>query len=1067
MIRLGGSWPWAEEPAPAAAHEPWTVARPAALAFATLWTTGADPARDGLVRVQALRQEADGSWTSHGSFCAPSPRLGGEDGAALSARVVRELGVCAEELRDAPESPHVLRELQGFLAGRTVLTVAREPFLAWWHAGGDAPAPAVLDLARIAALVAPGRLGGEGEGLATALLGRTPERAPRALEPGHLRAALGLLAARTLAQAECARALLAHGLGTVRRALARAAAGCELELVLALLEHPSAWRDPERALEPEAYELRDGRLSSAARAFPTLTTALDAAQPRWRRPAEPAEAPGPPPALRLEEERTLDERDRRLVDEIFQERLPRLFAAHEGSAAYRLGQHGVARVIAEGFGRRELRLIHAPTGTGKTLAYLVPTMLWALRHHARVGIATYTRVLQEQARERDVPLALECLRAATDVRGIRVAVLKGRENYLCWRALGLQVPAAGDAPEEQLAWAQLALFALRDESGDLDRFSTRAPLAGLEPERYRRAAERLVRAVRSQGGCCTLAADRATCAADAAWRSAERAHIVVTNHALALARRDFFQHVVFDECEHLHDVAQNAFSSTLALRELGETLARLAGGDERKPLARVLAVAPAGSEAAQGARATLRAQAGARAALADLAGQCAAFKAWRAAHGRERPETDQHSLFREYVRERGEALLASHGALCAALGELATGLAVLQEHLDAALPTREVPRLRRALELVRVDLEEERAAAVAWIPRDAAGRPAFGRESFHDLETTPGGDDVLVTRVLLPHEYLGRHYYPTLAGAVFLSATTWLRGGFEAAAGYLGLARAAEPTPEEEREPIPLEVFRAPEAFDYGRVLVAVPRDAPVPAERAAHLDYVTRFLAYLAERTRGRCLALFTNAEDVAAVGTRLEPFFAARRIPFWWQRMRGVTKEELGQLFRAQVDSVLLGLDAFWYGADFPGSTLEYLVLVRLPYGVPDRYHHAQCAVLGASEQRRTIYLPRALAKFRQGFGRLMRKESDRGCVFVLDRRVLDPRHRVFLRELPLRQTTLRGALEADGAEAGDLHSAALVQGDTDACVGEALAFMGMKADVRRRDLDQPFAGWRPDEP
>ena len=65
--------------------------------------------------------------------------------------------------------------------------------------------------------------------------------------------------------------------------------------------------------------------------------------------------------------------------------------------------------------------------------------------------------------------------------------------------------------------------------------------------------------------------------------------------------------------------------------------------------------------------------------------------------------------------------------------------------------------------------------------------------------------------------------------------------------------------------------------------------------------------------------LALFTNAEDLAHVGAALEPFFAARRIPFWWQRMRGVTKEELGQLFRSEVDSVLLGLDTFWYGADF----------------------------------------------------------------------------------------------------------------------------------------------------
>ena len=165
----------------------------------------------------------------------------------------------------------------------------------------------------------------------------------------------------------------------------------------------------------------------------------------------------------------------------------------------------------------------------------------------------------------------------------------------------------------------------------------------------------------------------------------------------------------------------------------------------------------------------------------------------------------------------------------------------------------------------------------------------------------------------------------------------------------------------------------------------------------------------------------------------------------------MKGTTKEELGERFRSSVDSVLLGLDTFWYGADFPGSTLEYLVLVRLPYGVPDHYYHAQCAALGPSEQRRSIYMPRALAKFRQGFGRLMRRESDRGCVFLLDQRVLEPAHRAFLQELPLER--------ANGSAGG----ARLVRGETELLMHEALSHMGMLADVRRRGLAGPFAHTR----
>lgn len=1068
MIRVSEGMPWDEGLYPEPARDAsWSVERPSRLAFATLWSTGGDPTRDALLRVQALRQDAAGSWRSFATFARPPLGSGAAESDSdaaqqVGARLAHDFGLAGSDRNHAPPAAQVLTELQDFLDGCAVITVARPAFLAWWRARTGAPAVSVLDLAEIASLVLPGRLAAEGESLSATLLGRAPEAGPRALEPAHLRAALGRLAARVLAQGEPARALLVHALDAAARALARTGStrARDVALVLALLEHPSVWRDPARQLEPESYELRDGRLSGAARELPELFAALDAARPRWQRAGAGESAPT---ALRVAEEHTLDEADRRRVDEIFQEHLPRHFAARPEAGAgssYRLGQHGVASVIAAGFGRRELRLVHAPTGTGKTLAYLVPTALWAYRNQARVGIATYTRVLQEQAMERETPLALELLRAATGVQDVRVALLKGRENYLCWRALCLQAPNAGDAPEELLAWSALALFALRDECGDLDRFSTRVPLGGLEPEPYRRAAERLLRAVRSETGCCTLASDRATCAAECAWRTAERAHVVITNHALALARRDFFQHLVFDECEHLHDVALNAFSSAVSLRQIQDSLARLhAGGDGRRPLARVAAAAPEGSEAGAQVAQCLAALAGARAALTDLARQTSAFKAWRAERMHERSDADQHSLFREYALESGEALLASHAALGTALGALGAGLARLQESLDGAVPTREAPRLRRVLEILRLELEEQRAATQLWIPRDAHGRPAFGPESFHDLETTPGGDDVLVTRVLLPHEHLGRHYYPMLAGAVLLSATTWLRGGFESAAAYLGLARAGEPAPEEEREPVPVCSFRAPEAFDYSRVLLAVPRDAPPVSDKQAHLDYAARCIGYLAERTRGRLLALFTNAEDLAAVGTRLEPFFAERRLPFWWQRMRGATKEELGQLFRSQVDSVLLGLDAFWYGADFPGATLEYLVIARLPFGVPDRYHHAQCAALGAAEQRRTIYLPRALAKFRQGFGRLMRKENDRGCVFVLDKRVLDPRHRVFLQELPV-----RSALAEAGTDGGaEERLARLVLGDSERCLDEALAHMGMKAETRRRGLARPFEGWR----
>jgi ATP-dependent DNA helicase DinG len=296
---------------------------------------------------------------------------------------------------------------------------------------------------------------------------------------------------------------------------------------------------------------------------------------------------------------------------------------------------------------------------------------------------------------------------------------------------------------------------------------------------------------------------------------------------------------------------------------------------------------------------------------------------------------------------------------------------------------------------------------------------------------------------------------------VFVSATTFLEQSFEPALRYLGLDRAAHPDADEGRPSRDVATFRAPEVFDYGRAVVLVPRDAPSPRlGKEPQLDYVRRFLAHLGERTRGRILALFTNAQDVRRVGEELSGFFRARRIPFYWQGMPGTTKEELGELFRARVDSILLGVDTFWFGADFPGETLEYLVMVRLPYGVPDRYHHAQCATLGTGEQRKTIYRPRALAKFRQGFGRLMRRETDKGCVFLLDARILEPQHRFFLKELPLENTAAFGPAARD-ADHDPERGARLVRGDTDHCLHEALAHMEMLSDVARRGLAWSFRG------
>jgi ATP-dependent DNA helicase DinG len=1069
-------------PSDSTSRAPWHSQPIERTVFCAVWSTGPDTTLDGIVRIQALCSGATpGTLDVFDRVCNPS-ELDAENTIPFE-RIERDFGLTRSELARAPHASIAWREWEEFAAGRSVFVLERESFEAWRahfagrsrqssQARGDlerAPSERsfVIGLVEMAGLLFPGRLGQKRESLLAALTDRRASRSSHDHGPVELESALRELARRFLNLPEDALRVCVSGYVRAWRGLAaKEPAACSALLhALAMIDRPSAWAG---AGSDSAAESRDGQLSACFEHELPLEDLLETLPPRCARESERwAGVESLPPDR--EEPLPFDPADRLLLDEVFRSSLPALFAAEHGAPSYRAGQHAVAGAVADVLGSRELLLVHAPTGTGKTLAYLVPSILWARRHRVRVGIATYTRALQEQAMDREVPRALAALARAGVEPGVRVSVLKGRENYLCWRALKLALPDDDDPGETWLAWTALALFGLSDVDGDLDRIPLQSPLPLADTASYTKALAALIRHVRAQTACCTHRADRETCAAEIARRRAERSHVVISNHAFVLSRQEFFKHLVFDECEHLHDQAHNAWSHTLGLRSIRAMLTRLhragRGGRNRALLDRWKSMVLEGTPSHVSVAGAIESSRVMASDVDRLEEEIERFLAWRAERARERSERDEHSLLREFVdaarADDGESeaageLVECRRALAQHGNELEAKLAELAERLDT-MPLRGAARMRRTLELARQDLAEILAAIEAWIPLDE-GRPAFRPRTFYDVERDARGDIVLAARVLLPNEFLGRNYHPSLSTGVFLSATTWLQESFEPARAYLGLDRAAEPDEDEARPACVVRTFRAPDVFDYCRVLVAVPRDAPsIVSGKDAFLDYVRRFVAHLGERTRGRMLVLFTNAQDTLRVGEELAGFFRARRIPLWFQNMEGSGKEEISELFRSRVDSVLLGVDTFWYGADFPGETLEYLVLVKLPYGVPDRYHHAQCAALGTGEQRRRIYLPRALAKFRQGFGRLMRRESDRGCVFILDGRVLEPRHRFFLKELPILRSFERGTPFESSGDSPSL--ARLVRGDTDRCVREALEHMHLTQDVERRGSSGSF--------
>ncbi|MEE8468382.1 MAG: hypothetical protein V3T22_08005, partial [Planctomycetota bacterium] len=861
---------------------PWETVSDSPPAFALLWTTGPDTALDGVFRLLAMRLDAGGSWEVFNRTCDPFPEgAPGSDPSrgSATARMAREFGVRRGDLSQAVPLEEAWAEFGAFLAEGPVIVPDAASFVDWcehlaggsgaggdWGAG-DGPGPMVVGLDELTALLFPGRLATRG-GLVAALLRDPHAGPPAALHPPEVHAALGQLVARFLALPLEVRGLAAQGYRETCRALTATdpRAASRLGLALALVEHPSRWARSTGELF-QLDDLDDGGLSEATSCADWAAT-LEALGPRAGEvladladveslPPDPA---GPAP---------FDPDDEVLIDDIFRVHLPAVLAQDLGGAPeqyYRDSQHAVATEVARTLGRDELLAVHAPTGTGKTIAYLVPAMLWAQRYGVRLGVATYTRALQEQAMELEVPRTLAALARVGRREGLRISLLKGRENYLCFRALRLAVPATGEQAETWLAYTRLALFALTDPSGDLDAFPLRPPLRLVDAERHRAALQKLLRSVRARSGCCTSKADRDTCAAEIARRRAERSHVVITNQSFALSRQEFFKHLIFDECEHLHDQAHNAFSHTLRFRTVTELLKRIhrpGHGPARTPLDRMLRQVVPASLAGDELTGALERWREAQADLHELQEQARAFDAWRQDERRQRDERDEHSLFREYLElPPGGALIAARGHAAASLNGLDLALSRVAETLDS-VRLRGARRIRRGLDLARADLSAVSLDLEAWIPLKD-GEPDLHAETFYDVERDVRGEYVLAARVLLPNEFLGRHYYPGLSSAVFLSATTKLQGGFESSLGYLGLDRARDPAPDEERAGRVVRTFSGPEVFDYGRVLIGVPRDAPPPADKDRYLEYVTRFVAWLGERTRGRMLVLFTNLSDV-----------------------------------------------------------------------------------------------------------------------------------------------------------------------------------------------------------
>lgn len=692
----------------------------------------------------------------------------------------------------------------------------------------------------------------------------------------------------------------------------------------------------------------------------------------------------------------------------------------------RPGQIDMLKAVTRAFNGREHLMIEAGTGVGKSLAYLIPAVNWAVVNDTPVVVSTATRNLQSQLVTSDIPRAAKTVTGAN----VRVALLKGRGNYLCLRSLGelMQDGYYAMTAEERAEFASVVSALRRDGfDGDLD---------GVDVPSLK---SRITCAGEDCGG--RRCAYHSRCFIQKARDRALRAHLVVANHALVLAEAanpgsgilPAYGRLVFDEAHNLEDIATGFFSFELSRQAFALLASRITrrqrgrGGREKGLLGTVQRNLDRGALAACADASMLRslvqsirsatafAQLEADALLAVAAGlfnpapatDCVRYRRLTEAQGGNgQRQYSLHGLFRDYASGDWDesALTEAFVKFEARLADVADGLVKLSEALgagddgefnffgDLSVQAATVAgSVRTYLAETKFVLSGDDPERVFWVERVHGNGKAKDR----------GRDVRLVAAPLSVAGEMRRCFYRVKDSVVLCSATLRVGDRFDYIAGRLGLA---DETGEDE------DVSRsrrlvASSPFDYFRqALVMAPEFLPDPASDAGgYAGELAKFTAALFDVTDGRGLVLFTANEMMRETAEKARSLFESAGLTLLVQG-EGLSRESMTARLKSGKRVVLFGSQSFWEGVDVAGAALSCVVIARLPFpqmGEPvTEARSAKIEEEGGSSFR-DYMVPEAVMKFRQGFGRLIRTKSDRGVVVIADRRVVSKNYGAIFRK------------------------------------------------------------------
>jgi ATP-dependent DNA helicase DinG len=687
---------------------------------------------------------------------------------------------------------------------------------------------------------------------------------------------------------------------------------------------------------------------------------------------------------------------------------------------YRPQQVEMLRLVAQAFNAGRIAVVEAGTGTGKSFAYLAPSLAWALANKRRVVVTTNTINLQEQLIEKDLPELRRRLGMS-----FNAVLLKGRGNYISLRRLKFAArdpDLLGDPHRGELQ--RLAEWARKTTDG------SRSDLPfEVSEEAWEAAASDKDDCQRSRcphfDQCFYYKSRREAAAAD----------LVVANHHLVMADlalrldaagpSDFtailppYDRLIVDEAHNLEEVATSYFTTEISRAAIRRLLLKLvshrSGKGALAALERVLFEADSREllEPTRMARGLLhgdvddlriRLETELDQVFSDVyAATVEYFEVASVPRGERRelritPAVEQSRYWRqtgELLGQLGEAL----NAFCAALDKLLKVLKGYEPEVQ-----REIADARQGVAGVAAKLAEHAASLrffltagedhCRWLSIGASRERPFVRLCVAPLDVAPRLRDALFSRKRT---------------VVLTSATMTVNKSFDYVGRQLGLIPPAGDDAPEDGPPDPVgercDYLWLDSPFDFKHnCLVGVPLDLPEPKDPRFELAIEEVVLKALA-LTGGRAFVLFTSHRSLDRVhGALVEPL-AAQNITALKQGE--MPRHRLLETFRSSRRAALFATSSFWEGVDVQGSALECVILVRLPFRVPTT------PILEARTERlerlgrdpfKELSIPMAVMKFRQGFGRLIRSRHDRGIVLILDNRVSTRSYgQVFLRSLP----------------------------------------------------------------